>query len=71
MANIENHPKVDVAIVGCGPAGQLLAIVLGRRVSEFERRSKPHPLPHAVVFDHEAVRLPADVRLAADLAGIS
>jgi flavoprotein hydroxylase len=51
---------VDVAIVGYGPVGQLLAILLGERgwrVRVFEKQPAPYPLPRAVHFDHEVGRI--------------
>jgi 2-polyprenyl-6-methoxyphenol hydroxylase-like FAD-dependent oxidoreductase len=52
--------EVDVAIVGHGPVGQLLAGMLGRaghRVAAFERFSEIYRLPRAVHIDHEIMRL--------------
>lgn len=50
----------DVAIVGYGPVGQLLAILLGQRglrVRVLERWAGQYPLPRAVHFDHEVARI--------------
>ena len=50
----------DVAIVGYGPVGQTLAILLGQRgwrVGVFEKRPAAYPLPRAVHFDHEVARI--------------
>ncbi|PTQ72001.1 bifunctional 3-(3-hydroxy-phenyl)propionate/3-hydroxycinnamic acid hydroxylase [Celeribacter persicus] len=52
--------QTDVAIVGAGPVGTLLAILLGQRgkkVTLIERWSKHYPLPRAVTFDHEIARI--------------
>jgi len=53
-------PPLDVAIVGYGPVGQTLAILLGRRgwrVGVFEKQPAAYPLPRAVHFDHEVARI--------------
>lgn len=50
----------DVAIVGCGPVGLTLGILLaqqGQRVTILERWPEPYPLPRAVHFDHEVGRI--------------
>lgn len=50
----------DVAVVGYGPVGQVLAILLARRgwrVTVVERWSQPYPMPRAVGFDDEAARI--------------
>src|SRR5437870_11234799 len=50
----------DVAIVGYGPVGQTLAILLGQRgwrVGVFEKQPAAYLLPRAVHFDHEVARI--------------
>ena len=51
---------LDVAIVGYGPVGQTLAILLGQwgwKVGVFEKQPAAYPLPRAVHFDHEVARI--------------
>ena len=50
----------EVAIVGYGPVGNALAILLaqlGRTVTVLERWPEPYLLPRAVHFDHEVGRI--------------
>jgi 2-polyprenyl-6-methoxyphenol hydroxylase-like FAD-dependent oxidoreductase len=65
---------VDVAIVGHGPVGATLAILLaqrGWRVTVLERWAEPYPLPRAVHFDHEAGRILQSCGVGEALAKIS
>ncbi|MEU9878458.1 bifunctional 3-(3-hydroxy-phenyl)propionate/3-hydroxycinnamic acid hydroxylase [Streptomyces phaeochromogenes] len=67
-------PDTDVIIVGRGPVGAVLAILLadrGHRVRVLERRPEPYPLPRATSFDGETARLLAATGIGDDLAGIS
>lgn len=50
----------DVVIVGAGPVGTLLAILLGqrgKRVTLVERWTTHYELPRAVTYDHEIARI--------------
>jgi flavoprotein hydroxylase len=52
--------ETDVAVVGYGPVGQVLATLLaqlGRSVTVLELWPEPYPLPRAVHFDHEVGRI--------------
>jgi 3-(3-hydroxy-phenyl)propionate hydroxylase len=56
-----------VAIVGCGPVGALLANLLGQAglaVDIYDREREIHPLPRAVHFDGEVMRIFQSVGLA-------
>ncbi len=62
----------DVAIVGYGPVGQILAILLGQRglrVRVLERWEGQYPLPRAVHFDHEVARILQSAGVMSALAG--
>ena len=51
---------IDVAVVGGGPVGAVLALLLadrGRQVVVIERWASPYPLPRAVHFDDETARI--------------
>jgi 2-polyprenyl-6-methoxyphenol hydroxylase-like FAD-dependent oxidoreductase len=74
-----HYPEVpvstcDVAIVGAGPVGATLALLLGgrgRRVDLFEARAAPFPLPRAVHLDHHAARILQSVGVMDELAASS
>ncbi len=69
-----NRPVYDVAVVGYGPVGQTLAILLGQRgwkVVVLEKQPAPYPLPRAVHFDHEVGRILQAAGVAQELARIS
>ncbi|WP_115114804.1 bifunctional 3-(3-hydroxy-phenyl)propionate/3-hydroxycinnamic acid hydroxylase [Rhizobiales bacterium] len=54
----------DVAIVGGGPVGTFLAIILGRtgkKVTLIERWSQAYGRPRAVTYDHEIARILASL----------
>ena len=61
----------DVGILGHGPVGALLANLLGQaglHVGVFERDTAIHPLPRAVHFDGEVMRIFQSVGLAERIA---
>lgn len=56
----DQHRDADVVVVGQGPVGQTLALLLGHaghRVAAFDAKPAPYPLPRAVHFDHEIGRI--------------
>jgi 3-(3-hydroxy-phenyl)propionate hydroxylase len=60
----------DVAVVGSGPVGAMLANLLGRsglRTLVFERDREIYRLPRAVHFDHEVMRIFQSVGLSEEI----
>jgi 2-polyprenyl-6-methoxyphenol hydroxylase-like FAD-dependent oxidoreductase len=67
-------PDADVVIVGAGPVGLALAILLGQRersVIVLERWPEPYPLPRAVHFDHEVGRILQSCGIGDELRAIT
>ena len=66
--------RVDVVVVGAGPVGCGLALLLGARdrsVLLLERHSGPYPLPRAVHFDDETARILQACGIGAELPALS
>nr|AXL06606.1 3-(3-hydroxyphenyl)propionate hydroxylase [uncultured bacterium]AXL06751.1 3-(3-hydroxyphenyl)propionate hydroxylase [uncultured bacterium] len=64
----------DVVVVGNGPVGATLSVLLaqrGWRVLVLERRARPYRLPRATSFDGETARLLAATGIGADLGRIT
>ncbi len=64
----------DVVIVGNGPIGATLSVLLaqrGWRVTVLERRPRPYKLPRATSFDGETARLLAGTGIGPDLGRIT
>ena len=64
----------DVAIIGCGPAGATLANLLGQyglSVLVLEREADIYPLPRAIHFDGEVMRVFETAGLRRDIEAIS
>ncbi|MEM6986391.1 MAG: bifunctional 3-(3-hydroxy-phenyl)propionate/3-hydroxycinnamic acid hydroxylase [Pseudomonadota bacterium] len=62
--------RFDVAVVGCGPTGATLAnllALLGVRVAVLDREEQVYPLPRAVHFDDECMRVCQTVGIATAL----
>jgi 2-polyprenyl-6-methoxyphenol hydroxylase-like FAD-dependent oxidoreductase len=69
MAAVEE--LYDVAIVGYGPVGQVLAALLGQqghRVVVLERHHNIYPLPRAVRMDGEVLRILQNLGVTNDIA---
>ncbi|MCS2160499.1 bifunctional 3-(3-hydroxy-phenyl)propionate/3-hydroxycinnamic acid hydroxylase [Scandinavium sp. H11S7] len=69
-----NNDTYDIAIVGYGPVGQLLALVMGRQgynIAVYERWESLYPLPRAVFHDHEIRRMLRLLDLEEEVAAIS
>jgi len=61
----------DVAVIGAGPVGLLMALLLGRQgwqVEVLERQATAYGRPRAVHLDHEAARILQDAGIMDDLA---
>lgn len=74
MGAAEVELDADVAIVGAGPSGLVLGILLaqlGRSVVVLERWPEPYTLPRAVHFDHEVGRLLQSCGIGAELRALS
>jgi len=59
----------DVCVIGAGPVGTLLAILLGqhgKKVTLIERWTKHYALPRAVTYDHEIARILATLGIDSD-----
>jgi 2-polyprenyl-6-methoxyphenol hydroxylase-like FAD-dependent oxidoreductase len=66
--------SADVTIVGAGPVGLLLALLLGRsgwRVVVVERQGQPYGRPRAVHIDHEVARILQSAGVMAELAPLT
>ena len=67
-------PPYDIAIVGYGPTGAVLANLLGQAglaVTVFEREAQVFPLPRAAHFDGEVMRIFQSIGLKRAVEGVS
>lgn len=69
-----SSPETDVLVVGYGPVGSVLSVLLaqrGWRVTVLERRRRPYTLPRATSFDGETARLLAGTGIGGELGRIT
>lgn len=74
MTTEDDRLDADVAIIGYGPVGNVLAILLaqrGHRVVVLERWPQPYGLPRAVHLDDEAARIVQACGLGRELQAIT
>jgi 3-(3-hydroxy-phenyl)propionate hydroxylase len=67
MTRTDAIEDVDVVVVGLGPTGATLAGLLGQRglrVAAFDRLADLYPLPRAIGFDHEFMRVMQELGIA-------
>ena len=68
------HDTHDVVIAGLGPVGAVAATLLGLhgvRVLVIDRGFEPYPLPRAIAFDGEALRILAGLELGDGLPAMN
>ena len=68
------RPDADVIVVGCGPVGLTLSVLLAQRghsVTILERWAQPYALPRAVHLDHEVARILQSAGIGNELAEIT
>ncbi len=73
MSRDQSRNRHDVAIVGLGPTGATLANLLGKcgvRVLGLDRYPEPYPLPRAVHFDDEVMRIFQTAGIADEISRI-